>query len=296
MLLMALLLLLGLAFPQGTVFHLMGTYAILDLPYGEEYRAYSYLRELEEKLSDYMETSEISEINKKAGKAWVKVSPETYEVLNKALEISRLTNGAFDITVGALTIRARRLKQITEEEARRLIDYRRLLLKDGKVMLELENMAVDLGGIGKCYALQKAYERLNLPWGFMAIAGDMKVWGHNRLLGVYDPKNKSVFMEGYNAKDLCLSSSGNYLRKHILGKPTDVLQITVVHEDCTYADALSTALFAMGEEDMWNFINQYKLGVLILFEDGTYYVNDKFLSYFKTYTLSPSWKERKAMW
>ena len=184
----------GLSYSQEKVFHLMGSYAIIDLPDGKEYIAYQYLRELEEKMSDYLEGSEVSLINTEAGKRWVRVSEETYEVLKKSLDISVLTNGAFDITVGAYTIKAKRFKEMPEDKAREFIDYRKILLKEGVVKLEKEGMAIDLGGIAKGFALQKAWERLSLRRGFMAIGGDMKVWGHSRLLGIYDPTSGKTFM------------------------------------------------------------------------------------------------------
>jgi thiamine biosynthesis lipoprotein len=271
------------AFSQEKVFHLMGTYAIIDLPSEKAYQAYRFMKGLEEKLSDYIEDSEVSKINQRAGVEPVEVSADTLEVIKKSLWLSELTEGAFDITVGAITIRARRLREISEDEARNLVNYKKVRVEGSSVFLEEKGMAIDLGGIGKGFAIQKAYEFIKTDKGFIAIAGDLRVWGHKRFLAVYNPINRKILTQGYNKKDICLSTSGNYRREHIIGKGSKLLQITVAYEDCTLADGLSTALFAMDNKKRWDFIEKYpQFGYLLLFSDGSVYVNKTFLEFFES--------------
>jgi thiamine biosynthesis lipoprotein len=280
---MLFLLLSLFVFSQEKVFHLMGTYAIIDIPSEKAYQAYRFMKGLEEKLSDYIEGSEVSKINQKAGVEPVEVSSETLEVIKKSLWLSELTEGAFDITVGAITIRARRLREISEDEARNLMNYKKVRVEGSSVFLEQKGMAIDLGGIGKGFAIQKAYEFIKTDKGFIAIAGDLRVWGHKRLLGVYNPINRKILAQGYNKKDLCLSTSGNYRREHIIGKGGKLLQVTVAYEDCTLTDGLSTALFAMDDKKRWDFIEKYpQFGYLLLFSDGSVYVNRTFLEFFES--------------
>ncbi|ADC88905.1 ApbE family lipoprotein [Thermocrinis albus DSM 14484] len=277
-----LLLFLSSAFAELHVFHLMGTYAFVELPEGKAYEAYRYMKSLEEKLSDYIESSEVSAINREAGKNYVRVSEETLEVIEKALEVSRKTYGVFDITAGALTIRSWRLKEISEEEAKKLINYKDVVVKGRDVLLRKKGMAIDLGGIGKGFAVQKAYQHLKTAWGFIAIAGDMKVWGHSRLLAVEDPIKGGVLLEGYNKKDLCLSTSSNKDRRHIWGTETYVVQVTVAYDDCTFADAFATALYAMTDQQRERFLRENPhVGVLILYQDGSLYMNSSFRRYFQ---------------
>ncbi len=265
------------AFSQEKVFHLMGTYAIIDLPSKKAYQAYKFMKGLEEKLSDYIEGSEVSKINQKAGVEPVEVSVDTLEVIKKSLWLSELTKGAFDITVGAITIRARRLREISEDHARNLVNYKKVRVEGSSVF------AIDLGGIGKGFATQKSYEFIKTDKGFIAIAGDLKVWGHKRLLAVYNPINGKILAQGYNKKDLCLSTSGNYRREHIVGKGGKLLQVTVAYEDCILADGLSTALFAMDDKKRWDFIEKHpQFGYLLLFSDGFVYVNKTFLEFFES--------------
>jgi Membrane-associated lipoprotein involved in thiamine biosynthesis len=271
------------AFSQEKVFHLMGTYAIIDLPSEKAYQAYKFMKGLEEKLSDYIQDSEVSKINRKAGVEPVEVSADTLEVIKKSLWLSELTEGAFDITVGAITIRARRLREISEDEARNLVNYKKVRVEGSSVFLQEKGMAIDLGGIGKGFAIQEAYEFIKTDEGFIAIAGDLRVWGHKRLLAVYNPINGKILAQGYNKKDLCLSTSGNYRREHIIGKGGKLLQITVAYEDCTLTDGLSTALFAMDDKKRWDFIEKHQqFGYLLLFSDGSVYVNKTFLEFFES--------------
>ncbi|RMH79692.1 MAG: FAD:protein FMN transferase [Acidobacteria bacterium] len=267
---------------QERLFHLMGTYAVLELPKDKEYEAYRYMRSLEEKLSDYMDSSEISRINALAGKSCAKVSKETIGVIKKALKVSSFTGGAFDITVGSYTINYGRKGILSEEGAKALIDYRKVRVEKDRVCLKEEGMALDLGGIGKGYAVQKAYEHLRTSWGFISIAGDIKVWGHRRLLGIFNPINNSLLAQGHNSRDLCLSTGGNYLRRHILGKENNLIQVTVAHKDCALADAIETALLAMDDKEREAFLMKNpSVGVMLLFKDGSLYVNNAFVSYFE---------------
>jgi thiamine biosynthesis lipoprotein len=150
-------------------------------------------------------------------------------------------------------------------------------------------MAIDLGGIGKGYAVQKAYERLKTPWGFISIAGDLRVWGHKRLLAIFNPINNTLLAEGYNSKDLCLSTGGNYLRKHIIGKENSLLQATVAYHDCTITDALETALLAMEDESRERFIKENPhIGVFLLFKDGSLFINRAFMEYFESLKIYPA--------
>ncbi|MFN3869940.1 MAG: FAD:protein FMN transferase [Aquificaceae bacterium] len=266
----------------------MGTYVLIELPEGKEYEAYRYMKRLEEKLSDYMETSEVSKINQVAGENCVEVSEETVEVIKKSIEVSEKTYGFFDISVGSYTINHKRKGLLDQERAKALIDYRNIKIEDNKVCLLKKGMAIDLGGVGKGYAVQKAYENLKTPWGFISIAGDLKVWGHKRLLAVYNPMNNHILAEGINSRDLCLSTGGNYLRKHILGAKNSLLQATVAHWDCTFTDAIETALLAMDDNSRERFLEENpQIGVLLLFEDGTIFVNRAFMEYFESLRFYP---------
>jgi thiamine biosynthesis lipoprotein len=261
----------------------MGTYSYIEMTSSElNKKAYEILRDIEVKLSDYIDSSEISKINANAGKRFVKVSDVTLEMIKKAIEVSEKSFGYFDITIGALTINAKRLGKIDEIKAKELVNFKNILIKEDSVMLKEENMAIDPGGIGKGFAIEKAYEKLNTKRGFISIGGDMKIWGHKRTIAIKDPRNGKSLAQMVNFKDVSISTSGNYLRKHIVTPEEDVLQVTVAHEDAGFADAFSTAIFAMPEKMRRKFIEDNPdVGVLILYKDGSIYMNKKFMELFE---------------
>jgi thiamine biosynthesis lipoprotein len=278
-----LLLSLNLTLSQGKSYYLMGTYSYIEMTSSElNKKAYEILRDIEGKLSDYIDSSEISKINANSGKRFVKVSDVTMEMIKKAIEVSEKSFGYFDITIGALTINAKRLGKIDETKAKELVNFKNILIKEDSVMLKEENMAIDPGGIGKGFAIEKAYEKLNTKRGFISIGGDMKIWGHKRTIAIKDPRNGKSLAQMVNFKDVSISTSGNYLRKHIVTPEEDALQVTVAHEDAGFADAFSTAIFAMPEKMRRKFIEDNPdVGVLILYKDGSIYMNKKFMELFE---------------
>ncbi|GAB6066181.1 FAD:protein FMN transferase [Aquifex pyrophilus] len=270
-----LLLLLSFLFAER-VFYLMGTYLITDNIEGKEVKVYRYLRGLEEKISHFIPESDVSQINRNADIKSVKVSRETYELVKISLEMARKTYGYFDPTVGSYTI----------NKKKELINYRNVVLRDGKVFLKKRGMALDFGGIGKGYALDKAKEFLKTEKGFLALSGDMAIWGHTREIGIYNPLTKGILLKAKNKGDVCISTSGNYFRKHIIGKEGNKLQVTVLHERCAVADALATALFASPEGEIKKILRNFpKAGVLILYKDGSLYINKAFREYLKDITI-----------
>jgi len=281
----ALLLLFGFqSFGVQRVFYLMGTYATIDLPEEKDvYKAYRILRELEETLSDYTQDSEIGRINGNAGIKAVEVSEVTLEVIKKSIEVSVLTGGAFDITVGSLTINHKRRGLLSREEAVSLIDFRGIVVDGNSVFLKKKGMALDLGGIGKGFALDVVRKRLKSEWGFISIGGDMTLWGKERVIGVRDPrfKEKKVFLYLSGGKDLCISTSGNYHRDHIDQRDKYLLQITVIHRNCYLADALATALFTMELSERRETIKRVKdLGVIEIYRDGSLWLSPPVFRYF----------------
>jgi thiamine biosynthesis lipoprotein len=260
----------------------MGTYAIIDLPdENKVYEAYRYLKDVENKLSDYIDDSEISQINKMAGITPVKVSPLTLEIIEKSLKICDTTKGAFDITVGSITINYKRKKIIPYNEAKELVNCKDIIIDKNNqtVFLKKKNMAIDLGGIGKGFAVEKAYDFVKSDQGFISIAGDMKIWGQKRKIAIYNPFTKTLLMEANNHKNVCISTSGNYFQNHIIGKSTDLMQVSVFYDECSFTDAISTGIFAMDKDFKDKFLKDADFGYLIVYNDGTIQFNKKIFNY-----------------
>ncbi len=282
-----LLIVLKDAFGVERTFYLMGTYAVVDMPSEEEvYKAYKDLKRVESLISSYIKDSDTNRVNAHAGIRPVRVSKEFLELLKTSVEISRRTKGYFDVTVGALTINHLRKGILSREEALKLVNFRDIEISDGSVFLKKKGMALDFGGIGKGFAIEAAYRSLSSDRGFIGIAGDIKVWNQEIPLAVKDPIRGGSLLQMVNARDLCLSTSGNYHKKHISKKDKDLVQITVVYDNCTYADAYATALFAMPREERAFFFRENpSVGVLELYRDGSLYMNEAFRSYFKVIIL-----------
>lgn len=295
--------------PLDRVQFQMGTYARV-LIYGgsnaDADAAFSKIRELDDMLSDYKPESEISEISKMAGKKPVKVSPDVTEVLEQAVYVSRETGGAFDPTIGALTIGVYRFGRGGDkvpgdeeiEKAKSLVDYRALRIKGDEVYLEKEGMMLDLGGIGKGYAVEKAVGVLKgrgIKRGMVSLSGDIRVFGYDMEIGIWDPGGKGVIAEFRTGTgELAISTSGGYERvidpggkayHHLLvpatGKPgRDFLSITVVLDgDSALADAYATAIFVMGRDKSLEFLRKHpEIGVFEVLPGGEIYYNEMFKS------------------
>ena len=266
--------------------------------------AFSKMRYLEGLMSDYDQKSELSQVNRYAGKKLVDISDELKQVLEISIEVARETEGAFDPTIGALTIgfygfgrddsTLRKFNNLNE--ARKLVDYRLLSLHDNEAFLEQEGMMLDLGGIGKGFAVDKAVdllERRGVTKGSVSISGDLRVFGNNQIVYIKHPRKEGFIASFTNGgKDLSISTSGDYERKvkvggksyhHILvpdlgSSGNDFQSITLVMEgNSAVADAYSTALFAMGRKRAINFLENHRnVGAFIVFSDGGIFYNETF--------------------
>lgn len=148
-------------------------------------RAFARAEELNGILSDYQDSSELMRLCAKAGGPPVGVSRELFSILESAQELSRLTDGAFDATIGPVTRLwrlARKSKRLPDPAdltaARALVGYRMMELNPaGKsVKLAKAGMRIDLGGIAKGFTADEILDQLrreNLPRSLVALGGDV---------------------------------------------------------------------------------------------------------------------------
>ncbi|MHC4121787.1 MAG: FAD:protein FMN transferase, partial [Planctomycetota bacterium] len=151
--------------------------------------AFAQLRNVDELMSDYKSDSEISTVNREAYKSPVKVSRPTFEVLQKAIHFSELSDGAFDITVGPLVDLWRQAAEVNSipteaelQQARSKVGYEKLLLdaNEMSVRFAVDGMRLDLGGIAKGYAIDKAIEAMHKDGalgGMVDMGGDIRCFG-----------------------------------------------------------------------------------------------------------------------
>jgi len=227
---------------------------------------------LEGMLSRFIESSDVSRINRQGAEAPVRVSLETFECLQIAVEIHRETNGAFDVTLGGLTDywKARAgtaVDELPEESDSRLtgggMDFLELNPENLCVRLKSPGPVVDLGGIGKGYALDRAAEILR-DW---SIESALLHGGESTVLALGAPPDREGWPVragegmGENAREILLhdrsiSSSGTRVKgQHIIdprtGRPAQgAIRTWVSCPSAAVADALSTAFMAMNREEI----------------------------------------------
>lgn len=243
--------------------------------------AFDEIRHLEKLLSFWTQDSEIAAINRNAGVAAVRVSPETLDVLEKSIFISEKTDGAFDPTIGPVIRLWDFHKKVRPErqavqKALELVDYRQMAVneKESTAFLKKAGMSFDTGGIAKGYAADRAVEALRkagIKSGLVAVAGDIRAFGTRPdgkpwRIGIRDPRPKdedSYLMATIELRDdEAISTSGDYERffiedgvryHHLLdprtGYPSMLCQsVTVVADKAVYTDGLATGVFVMGPE------------------------------------------------
>ena len=233
---------------------------------------------LEQELSTYRSDSTISLLADKAGVTPIAVSEDTSRVLSVARHFGELSEGAFDVTVAPLVNlygfgKSSAPVAFPSEEVIReqltLVDYRKLILKDRTAFLPLKGMAVDLGGIAKGYAVDRAFDfcrSAGIEDFLIDLSGNIRVsgrpqWGEDWQIGVRDPFDRSRIIGKVTLRSgMALATSGNYERfvemggqrySHIInpktGYPvTGTAGVTILAEDATTADGWSTSFFVAG--------------------------------------------------
>lgn len=271
--------------PARNMWTTMGTFAAISLPATETNRladatarAKAVFSELEQRLSVYRPDSEISRMNAAAGGPATPLSPDTVDLLRRVRRYSEASGGAFDPTLGPV-IRAwgfsggkKPSAVLAADALRPLLErtgWRHLQVQDTGASLMLPGMFLDLGGIAKGYAVDRAMDALdttNYPGVLVDLGGNVRCRGEPRpgatwRIGVRNPFVREELIGVLRIPSgMAVATSGNYERfveidgrryAHIIdprtGKPvTGMASVTVVSPNGTESDALSTALFVAG--------------------------------------------------
>jgi len=238
-------------------------------------------------MSIHKPDSEVSKINDNAAKEAVKLDKATFEVLQKSVEYGRLTDGAFDITVGpleALWRKAEQEKIVPDvnllQEVLSTVGYDKLILdtNDMTVRFSVEGMKIDLGGIAKGYAIDRAVEAMKAAGaigGLVDVGGDIRCFGvplkgrSRWLVALQDSKNTSggnvregKYILTLDVQGATVATSGDYRRfveidgkryGHIIDAKSgfssgELSSVTIISPLAVDADALATAVSVMGKE------------------------------------------------
>jgi len=227
--------------------------------------SFQVVQRIDDLMNVYRPDSEIGRLNRQG--FCRNVSRDTLEVLKRAIHFSTVTGGAFDITV---------------ERGRG--NCGELTISGEEVLFNEPGMGVNLGGIAKGYAVDKAVEvfRANgIERAIVDAGGDIKVLGGRTnetgwTIGVRDPRKKKAILSTLQMRDLAITTSGTYRRdrKDIIHPETlravdGIRSSTVFCKDAMDADALSTSIYVMGPEQGLRLIESMEdTGALMVTEDG----------------------------
>ncbi len=233
-------------------------------------------------MSTYKDASEISKINREAAERAIEASKEMFTLLRRAIEISELTEGAFDITYDSVgqhyDFRERqRPDDNTVASEVENIDYRLLVLDEDTltVYFAQPGVRINLGGIAKGYVVERGVEILRsrgIEHAAVTAGGDTRLLGDRRgrpfMVGIRDPRKEGEVAIRVPLENEAISTSGDYERffdedgvryHHIISPATGapaagVHSATVFGPDAVITDALSTSVFVMGVERGLNLI------------------------------------------
>lgn len=261
--------------------------------------AIAEISRIEKLLTTFSEDSQTNQINDNAGIKPVKVDREVFELINRSLRISSLTDGAFDITYGSIDKRFWNFdKEMTSlpdaetaKQAVRLINYRNVILdaENQTVFLKEYGMRIGFGGIGKGYAAEQAKRILiqnGVKSGILNAAGDLTTWGNQPsgkpwTIAIADPDTQNSAFSYLNISDVAVATSGNYEKYVVIdgkkyshtidpktGFPVSgIKSVTIICPNAELADAMATPITVLGVEAGLSLINQMQQIACIIIDD-----------------------------
>ena len=263
-------------------------------------RGFGRLREIDRLMSTSIAQSDIAKVNSAPPGTPVRVHPDTAHVVSSAMAYAEKTRGAFDPTVGRLAelwaIGSGNEAVPTSDAIRDAlvgVGYQNLVVDSTRSQItRLTDLRVDLGAIAKGYASDEIAELLvaeNISGGVVDLGGNIRVFGRNPLrrqwrIGIQDPfRPRGSYIGTVDISSGAVATSGDYERyfvadgvryHHILdpesGYPASaqLKSVTVIAETGIEADALSTGLFVLGLDGMFDVIeNVPSVGVIAITAD-----------------------------
>lgn len=262
-------------------------------------QAIAEVKRIEKLLTTFDESSQTNRVNANAGIKPIQVDKEFFDLVERSLRISALTQGAFDITYGSIDKGLWNFdKTMTAlpnpEQAKamvKLINYKNVILdkQTQTIFLKEKGMRIGFGGIGKGYAADQAkaiLEKLGVKHGIVNAAGDLTVWGHQPggepwTIGIADPDKKDLPFAAVNLTDTSVATSGNYEKfvmidgikySHTIDPKTGypvhgIKSATIICPSAELADAMATPVMVMGIKAGLNLINQVKGIACIIIDD-----------------------------
>ncbi|CAM4409154.1 FAD:protein FMN transferase [Zobellia roscoffensis] len=272
---------------MGTRFDVTVVSSNEDLGYINIEEATAEIQRIENMISAWNPDSETSLINLNAGVKPVKVSQELFMLIERAKQISEITDGAFDISFASMDNIWRFDGSMTEfppyeavRESVKNVGYENIILDplEKTVYLSKKGMKISFGAIGKGYAADKAKELLvskQVLGGIINAAGDLTTWGTKAtgekwLIGIANPLSDEKIFSWLPIVESSVATSGNSEKfvifdglkySHILDPRTGypslgINSVSIFAKSAELCDALATAVYIMGKEEGLALINQ----------------------------------------
>lgn len=271
------------------------------------------IQRLDELLSTGKEESEIAQLNQNKSAT---LSEDAGYLVERALELNKETDGAFDIAIypvmeawGFPTQNYQVPTADTLESLLKLADASQIIYDENsrKISFGREGMKIDLGGIAKGYTssrIMDIYKENNISSGLVNLGGNVQALGTKPdgskwRVAVQSPDDTEDYLGILSVEDKAVITSGGYERyfeqdgktyHHIIdpktGYPAEngLTSVTVVSEDGTLADGLSTSLFIMGKEEAIEFWRAHsdEFDIIMLTDEGKLYVTEGIQDDFST--------------
>lgn len=242
------------------------------------------MNRIDKAMSPYKVTSELSLVNNVASNEAVVITNELFKLLYESRQIAELSDGAFDITYASVGYKydyrkQQRPDQETIKNTLNAIDYRAVILDAEKstVSFSHPDVKIDLGGIAKGYAVKQCIALLKaagVKHALVSAGGDTSLLGDRRgrpwYVGIKHPRAEDKAAVQLPLSNESISTSGDYERyfiedgvryHHIINPKTGdsarkVVSVSIIGQDSTFVDALSTTVFVKGLEAGMAFIDQ----------------------------------------
>lgn len=258
------------------------------------------IRRIERLLTTFNEESQTNLINRNAGIQPVKVDAEIFDLIERSIRISKITDGYFDISYGGIDKSFwnfdREMTQLPNPELiknhLKLVNYQNIILNQTNqtVFLKEQGMRIGFGGIGKGYAAEMAkriLQQRGVVSGIVNASGDLTTWGNQAngkpwTVGIANPDDSKQPFSYMNITDMAVATSGNYEKfvliggkrySHTINPKTGmpvfgVKSVTVFCPNAEIADAMATPVSIMGIDAALNMVNQINHLECVIIDDN----------------------------
>ncbi|KAA6438237.1 FAD:protein FMN transferase [Dyadobacter flavalbus] len=243
---------------------------------------------IENLISDWKPSSQVSQVNANAGIRPVKVDKEVFELTERALELSELTNGAFDISFAAMeriwkfdgSMTALPSPEAVKKSVEK-VGYKNVILDKARstIFLKRKGMKIGFGALGEGYATDRCRDMMlkkGIKAGIVNASGDMSAWGKQPdgsdwMIGINDPQHSGELFAVVPLRQGAVVTSGSYEKfvilngrrySHIInpatGYPaTGLMSVTVFGPGAEKANGFSTSLMVLGKKAGLALINRF---------------------------------------